>query len=95
MNDFTKEELAALIDYLDHPVLELSGHEGLRLQLCNKIQSMINDYPKCDHRSGFNYYNERGEAVSFDTGIYRCRYCDILFKFITENGICTGHEELE
>jgi hypothetical protein len=47
MNDFTKEELQILSEYLDYPIEEIAGCERNRLQLVLKIQSMIDKY--CDH----------------------------------------------
>ncbi len=95
MFEFTKEELHILIEYLDYPIEEIVSTERNRLQLVLKIQAMIDGYPKCDHRSGLGFYNEKGERIGFETDIYRCRHCDILFKFIFKNGECIGHEELE
>lgn len=90
MNDFTIEELEILSRALKFYVGENAGRE-----IQSKIQSMIDNYPKCDHRSGMNHYNEKGEAVGYDSDIYRCRHCDILFRFTFENGQCVGTEELE
>lgn len=96
MGDFTKEELETILDYIDNDMslYRMDDAEYLCV-LQKKIQSMIDDYPKCDHRSGLHNYNEKGECVGYPTDIYRCRHCDILFKFIFKNGECIGHEDLE
>jgi hypothetical protein len=94
MNDFTKEELEYLRTVLTKRIME-ECRPRIELDINSRIKSMINSYPKCDHRSGMNHYNEKGETVGYDSDIYRCRHCDILFRFLYENGICVGHEELE
>lgn len=47
MNDFTKDELQILSEYLDYPIEEIAGYEGNRLQLSVKLQSLIDNY--CEH----------------------------------------------
>jgi len=47
MNDFTKEELEILSEYIDYPIQEIIGTEGNRLKLASKIQSLIDNY--CEH----------------------------------------------
>ncbi len=93
MNDFTKEELQHIYESLDLLCALGCSKDGPIFKI--KIQSMIDDLPKCDHRSGLHNYNENGEIVSYDTDIYRCRHCDALFRFIFDRGIGIGHEELE
>ncbi len=88
MNEFTKEELELILSDLENKIII---HHGLE----DKIRSMIDSYPKCDHRSGMGHYNEKGERVGFESDIFRCRHCDILFRFLYKNGSCIGHEELE
>jgi len=97
MNDFTKEELEKLKELVVWDDDCIAGGNPIPIYgiLVKKIQSLIDNHPKCDHRSGMSYYNEKGERVHFDTGIYRCRHCDILFRFTCENGMCVGHEDLE
>ena len=92
MNDFTKEELEYLkLAIYERPHSVTEQMEKMR----DKIQSMIDSFPTCDHRSGINFYDEKGSAVHYDTGIYRCRHCEVLFKFLYKNGVCIGHKELE
>ncbi len=93
MNEFTKEELRIISQCCSHVAMD--GWGNVPVNLIEKIASMINNHPKCDHRSGMDHYNEKGESVGYETDIFRCRHCDILFKFLYENGICVGHEELE
>lgn len=98
MNDFTKEELEYIFDSICFNELEHYMPDDIPIyakNLMSKIQSIIDDYPKCDHRSGINHYNEKGESVGYESDIYRCKYCSILFRFKFENGQCVGHEELE
>lgn len=93
MTDFTKYELMELKYWLEHA--DDSVDPINHYNLMSKLQSMIDNYPKCDHRIGLNHYNEKGDIVGYDSDIYRCRYCDILFRYLFENGVCIGHEVLE
>jgi HEPN domain-containing protein len=97
MNDFTKDELDGIKNIIlhardDYPVM----HSDRELtEILKKLQSLIDNFPKCDHRSSNNHYNEQRQQVNYYSDIYRCRHCDILFKFTFENGQCVGSEELE
>lgn len=96
MNDFTKDELEEILGWSTVYCIGASDMSyKISVALMDKIQSLIDNHPKCDHRSGMNHYNEKGEAVGYDSAIYRCRHCDILFRFTFENGQCVGSEELE
>lgn len=92
MNDFTKDELWSLIALIND-----TNPDSIKWNhpVYIKLQSLIENHPKCDHRSGMWFYNEAGERVKYDTGIYRCRHCDILFKFLCENGVCIATQDLE
>lgn len=52
---------------------------------------------ECEHKAGIYQYDEDGIIDEDEiTEIYRCRYCDILFKFIMgRGGECVGYEEFE
>jgi hypothetical protein len=69
MNDFTKEELHEIkkcIEWFDN-----NRVINFHIQLCNKIQSMIDNF--CEHEWD-NYYNG-----SINTGIY-CNKCNKKLK---------------
>lgn len=55
MNDFTKEELADLKDYINYAVSHSYGPTADKVDtIYNKIQSMIDNY--CEHESdGLSY----------------------------------------
>ncbi len=93
MNDFTKEELEELNVALR--VLDNSCILSFPV-VHKKIQSMIDNFPKCDHRTRDDcFYDEMGNLISYDKGIYKCRHCDIIFKFLFKNGQCIGTEDLK
>ncbi len=96
MNDFTKEELEEIREIARHCSKQgVETKHNLTYHIQIKAEDMIKYLPKCDHRSGMRYYYESGEVSLYPTDIYRCRYCDILFRPLFNNGVCTGHEDLE
>ena len=88
MNDFTLEELEDI---------NLLANENGYVSLHFKSKYMIENYQKknCDHKSNYHYYTLDGKPTAFPTDIYKCKYCEVLFKFIFENGKCVGHEEVK
>lgn len=68
MNDFTKEELRILSEYLDYPIEEIAGCESNRLQLSLKIQSKIDNY--CEHQDRVSSSDDEGHMV------VQCGRCD-------------------
>lgn len=96
MNNFTKEDLETFHCGIGWIIDQGAYHELEPLiELRNRLKSMIDNYceRECDHRSNGNYYKHDGSYSSYPTDIYRCKYCDKLYKCIFQNGMCIGYED--
>jgi len=85
MNDFTKEELQAIIVSIHNLRFNHNPNDEFYAILHEKIADMIDNFPDCKHRIDLHHYNEKGNVVDFYTGIYKCMYCNIFFKLLYEN----------
>jgi|GEM_PF-6275316 hypothetical protein len=90
MNDFTKEELNHMADglacILNICTINTPELEDELINLGEKIESMIDNYPKCDHRTNRPAFYENGIEYLW------CKYCDSKYRLIMKNGECIGYE---
>ena len=95
MNDFTKEELQFLYDELDWSIVKYDYEDERAYSCLDKLKSMIDTHPTkdCSHKSNGNHYLN-GHITAIPTDIYKCKYCNKLYKCIFENGIRIVYEEL-
>ena len=78
MNDFTKEELADLKDYINYAVSHSYGPTADKVDtIYNKIQSMIDNY--CEHEWKLTFESSFTVSGSIIKGIY-CQKCAIKLK---------------
>ena len=70
MNNFTKEELKFISDYIYLGVRDKKNHE-LLMRLDGKLQSLIDNY--CEHDFQLAWFDGPG-------GTYKCKKCGEFFQ---------------